>query len=468
MFVRIQKAKIKNFRNVVNGEIRFPCNLSTDIFSPNADIIGIYGQNGSGKTTFIHVLNLLKTLISGDSISDNLSDCISVGKDVAEISFEFSILDTVGKQKIKAFYSADLSRENIVETLKTSYLKGGKWTYRNMVLSCDLGDSQTIFLPLLRKKEYFGTDQELSDELRVSKLLCSKEHRSFIFSPEFLRLLEYTDVLSPDITVIKALHNYGIHDFFVILNRYSGLISLDTALPFSFRMDRALGQVALPIDAPAVLPNDYFQVITQVIDSINIVLCEIIPHMRLSLRILGKELMENSKTGIQVQIIRELRSDSGEVSYLPLKYESEGVKKIISILHLLIAAYNNPSITLAIDELDSGIYEYLLGELLRIMQTSGQGQLVFTSHNLYPLETLNNNSIVFTTVNPEARYTRLTNIKTSNNLRLRYLREVALGSDTGDALYSETNSAEIAHAMRKAGMAASTPTTNSSEGCSDG
>lgn len=468
MVVRIQQAKIKNFRNVAYGEIRFPCNLSSDIFSPNADIIGIYGQNGSGKTTFIHVLNLLKNLISGSSISDSLSDCISVGKDVAEISFEFSIMDNLGKQKIRAFYSAELSRENIVETLKSSYLEMGKWTYRNVVLSCDLGDSQTIFLPLIRKKEYFGSDQKFSDELRVSKLLCSKEHRSFIFSPEFLRLLEWAEVMSNDITVIQALHNFGLHDFFVILNRYSGLISLDAALPLSFRMDRALGQFALPIDAPVVLPKDAFRVITQVVDSINVVLCEIIPRFRLSLRILGNELMENSKTGVQVQLIRELQLDSGKVSYLPLKYESEGIKKIISILHLLIAAYNNPSITLAIDELDSGIYEYLLGELLRIMQSSGRGQLVFTSHNLYPLETLNNNSIVFTTVNPEARYTRLTNVKTSNNLRLRYLREIALGSDTEDALYSETSSAEIAHAMRKAGMSASTLVVNATEDSSNG
>ena len=47
----------------------------------------------------------------------------------------------------------------------------------------------------------------------------------------------------------------------------------------------------------------------------------------------------------------------------------------------------------------------LLGELLRIMQNSGKGQLIFTSHNLYPLETLESNSIVFTTTNPSARYT---------------------------------------------------------------
>ena len=36
------------------------------------------------------------------------------------------------------------------------------------------------------------------------------------------------------------------------------------------------------------------------------------------------------------------------------------------VLHLLlIVVYNKASITVAIDEIDSGVFEYLLGELLR-------------------------------------------------------------------------------------------------------
>lgn len=35
--------------------------------------------------------------------------------------------------------------------------------------------------------------------------------------------------------------------------------------------------------------------------------------------------------------------------------------------------YNNPSITVVIDELDSGIFEYLLGEILKIISEKGQG-----------------------------------------------------------------------------------------------
>lgn len=51
--------------------------------------------------------------------------------------------------------------------------------------------------------------------------------------------------------------------------------------------------------------------------------------------------------------------------------------------------YNDPTTTVVIDELDCSIFEYLLGELLSIIEESGRGQLIFTSHNLRPLEKLN-------------------------------------------------------------------------------
>ena len=64
------------------------------------------------------------------------------------------------------------------------------------------------------------------------------------------------------------------------------------------------------------------------------------------------------------------------------KYESEGIKRIISLLNYLIAYYNSEQICLVVDELDSGIFEYLLGELLGVLKDDAKGQLIFTSHNL--------------------------------------------------------------------------------------
>lgn len=45
----------------------------------------------------------------------------------------------------------------------------------------------------------------------------------------------------------------------------------------------------------------------------------------------------------------------------------EGMKRSVSILGVLIIVYNQCSVCLAIDELDSGIFEYLLGEILEVL-----------------------------------------------------------------------------------------------------
>lgn len=450
MRVRIQSAEIRHFRNVSFGEIRFPCNFAPNIFSMKSDVLGIYGQNGSGKTTFIYVLEILKCLLSGAPLADKLNDCISKGFKEAELRFEFSVEDDEN-HRFRIIYSAHLGQEFLNESIKASVFQNSQWTRLNPILMSNSSDLKTIVVPDSRKKELFGKDSLVYDELRVTKILCAKEHRSFLFSEEIMELLckGPQNTLWPH--MFMALRHFGKTGLFVINNRSTGLISLDAVLPFNFRTKAALGSFALPLDQPIVLPADLFTIARQVIQTINVVLREIIPGMEISLPALGNEFTEKGELGVRVQLVRTMPiSENGEFLQLPLKYESEGIKKIISILHLFICAYNHSDITLAIDELDSGIYEYLLGELLQIMQRSGLGQLIFTSHNLRPLEMLNSSSIIFTTTNPENRYVRASNIKPSNNLRLRYFRDITLGSD-GEELYQETNSIEIAHAMRKAG-----------------
>jgi AAA15 family ATPase/GTPase len=134
---------------------------------------------------------------------------------------------------------------------------------------------------------------------------------------------------------------------------------------------------------------------------------------------------------------------------IPIRYESEGIKKIICILPIFIGAFSDPSMTIAVDELDAGIFEYLLGEILRVFQDYGKGQLLFTSHNMRPLELLNQQFIIFTTINPENRYIQIKRIKRSNNLRDVYYRDIQLGGEK-ETLYQETSRNALAFALEEA------------------
>ena len=270
------------------------------------DVLGIYGQNSSGKTTFLHALDILKSLLTGKSITEHLSKHFALLNKSAEISFHFSILTDTG-EKIRAVYSVILEKSNIIETLKTTYFRDKKWSYLKAAISCDLSDTQTLFLPKSREKEYWGFNQEYYAELRVNKLLCAKELRSFIFSEEFLELLDRVKIDSPDASVIRTLHKFGVDNLFVILQRPSDLMFLDTPPNTHLSPEHTITKpFALPLDKPFLLSESMYPVIRQAIDTVNTVLMELIPQTRIALRSLGNELLEN----VQVGILNRSRSSS--------------------------------------------------------------------------------------------------------------------------------------------------------------
>ena len=205
------------------------------------------------------------------------------------------------------------------------------------------------------------------------------------------------------------------------------------------------GQLAIPLNESVLVPMELVDVVRELMNNMNIVLEQIIPGLSIKVYELDTELSKDSKPEKRLQLMSERNGKE-----IPLKYESEGIKKIVSILQLLIVVYNSESITLAVDELDAGIFEYLLGELLKVISEKGKGQLIFTSHNLRPLETIDKGFIAFTTVNPENRYIRFVNVKGNNNLRDFYYRDITLGEQT-EPVYDPTNNYEIMLALKEAG-----------------
>ena len=141
--------------------------------------------------------------------------------------------------------------------------------------------------------------------------------------------------------------------------------------------------------------------------------------MSIEIKDYGKQAMDSGEEGWKV----ELMSNREGKRTIPIRMESEGIIKIVSILNVLIQAFGNSSICLVIDELDAGIFEYMLGELLDIFNKSAKGQLIFTSHNLRALEMLDKDSIMFSTANPNNRYS-LRRMYPSANRRRRWIKLV--------------------------------------------
>lgn len=468
--VRISNISIRNFKNVINGELSF-VNSRKNF---KASVLGLYGQNGSGKTALIDVLELLKLALCGVEIPNKFADYINVAAEKSEVDYTFEI--TSDGTVYQVVYSLVLAREAAQDKGNSENNSTGsdfKVTVIKEVLRCQNRDSKgrlrigrvidtdtpEAFVPKPKFKLLTGGKKDVATDLIVAKKISQKTSKSFVFSKDLLVTIQnnyeqekekgsVSDELANYVLMIESLVHYGNAELFIINTANSGIISLN-AQPLAFKLQGksrgSLGTIALPVDDAAVIPEDMFNVTSDVVKNMNIVLEQIIPGLTIGVKNLGNQLMPSGEMGTRIALVSKKNSKE-----IPLKYESEGIKKIVSILQLLVVVYNQPSITVAVDELDSGVFEYLLGEILKILAEKGKGQLIFTSHNLRPLETIDRGFVAFTTTNPSNRYIRLTNVKENNNLRDFYYRDIMLGEQE-EEVYETTNNSEIALAFREAG-----------------
>ena len=72
--IRFMSAELWNFKNVAHGKIEMPLALRRDFSCEKSEILGIYGQNGSGKTTVIDALFFAKQLLQGRPMPSDAAD----------------------------------------------------------------------------------------------------------------------------------------------------------------------------------------------------------------------------------------------------------------------------------------------------------------------------------------------------------------------------------------------------------
>ena len=454
MVVRLSSLTLKNIKNVKNGTIVMPFANERKMEYGKAEILGVYGQNGSGKTAIVDALYFLQSIMLGEELDQSILDYISADSINAEINAEFNIFGDDILYEV-GYHIVLLKMEDRVvierEYLNCAINKDGYRTNKNIFMDYQRTQMDSVFKPLKRFEELVGKDKEVKMDLIVARKMAEKSNCSYIFGSDSREIFfKKNDEFKNYATVIRALFKFALKDLFVIRNSHSGMISANFLLPMAFRIEKEKtgmkGDFAVPLTKPVILDAERKDILNEIVNQINIVLCTIIPGMSIEVRNYGKQAMDSGEEGWKI----ELMSNRGGKRIIPIRMESEGIIKIVSILNVLIQAFGNPSICLVIDELDAGIFEYMLGELLDIFNKSAKGQLIFTSHNLRALEMLDKDSIMFSTVNPNNRYIHMKNVKGSNNLRSMYIRSITLGGQE-ENIYEETDSLKIARAFRKAG-----------------
>ena len=444
--MRFEKVTIENFKNVVHGELTFENKRRP--YGPS--ILALYGQNGSGKSALIDCLLAFKLLVTGEPLPRRFADYVHKDAEFARFVYEFDHNDGRAKYEVE-FRDNEGAPQLVSETLsyvsdetnrlKTAFTTKGYDEYGPKALQVAMAEGN-----MPNRKELFDKGASLFFSLDIKypdqsewywlalEICAFTENEVFVIGTKEAEAIE-----SGELVIAYDYVNNSVPFY----NPENGMDVIDYAETHSIDGEGWKLRISTDSQAPTLLPKSLCVSLSQGwVKGINHLIEQLIPGMQLDL----VELESGDEDAVPVYI----QSRRGSIA-IPLSCESRGVQKLVAIAWMLSGVYNDSSFVAVIDEIDSGVFEYLLGEILRTVSEEGEGQLIFTSHNLRPLEVMDKGYIAFTTSNPKQRYMRLRNVKATNNLRDFYYRSIYLGGQK-ESIYDPPTSGNLSMAFMMAGQ----------------
>ncbi|MCQ2742441.1 MAG: AAA family ATPase [Bacilli bacterium] len=454
--VRIESLRLKNFKNIDVCEICFSEAkkmergiLSEDDFS---NVLGLYGQNGSGKTSCVEGLRILQSLLSGLSVPLAMADLMKIDSNESSIGADFFVKNSNGSYFVNydcLFSKTESGLEIKEEKLSYRNFEDGKKVNAFSFKSPDILN--------LSFKETLGTKNSEIYKT-ISSLETKGDYSNFylassIFSSKLLQFLNSSSSTDKTLlAIINELSYFAKYRFAIYQINYFNEIS-NVGIKIRTKDEEndvspSCGDVFVSFGQTSI-KAEYFGLLSKTISSINKVLPSIIDECQIEI----VDVIKTKQPSINVvnDIVNfRLMAKRGK-KYIPLNYESNGTKKIISVLSGLIDVFNNEGSFVAIDEFDSGIFEYLLGELVYAFDNFALGQLFFTSHNMRILEKIDPKNIFFSTVEGEDRFVQIVSVRDTNNLRNLYYKYIANGYKDKYKLYSDIRTENIISAFSAKG-----------------
>lgn len=422
--MNIKEIRLENFKNIKNSVIEFRSNLS-----------GIYGPNGTGKTSIVEALEVLKLYFSNTSKYINNNQVLD----------KILKLMTIGKQNMvieAIFVHEDTDFKVLVEFIKDS--NGGIFVSREEFSQkqskarrkfqhiAKIKNDDTLLLP-----EIFigGTNTTNSnilidflDTSNFKQLLKNFSNLNTFFLSSFLhtdiKKLEDSKfkILKDSFENLKIVENL-IKNIVVVTLSKQALYKDTLVIPINYGDGSDLDTINYSTQDNIFNKKDVDS-LKRAAKNIDKLLSIIIPDSRFILeeKVVGVD-ENDERTAINLFLIKKGIK-------IPLTLESTGTIKLVSLLSILIVYIQNEKAIIVIDELDIHIFEYLLAVLLETMAPLAKGQLIFTGHNLLPMEKLGKDSIIIATEsNDDIVYTFMKGISNSTNIRQKYLRSQALWSE---------------------------------------
>ena len=121
--VRIINITLENFKNVKKGSI---C-LENKRKDYKSSILGLYGQNGSGKTALVDAIALLKHILCGQQVPTKYADYINVDAESAKLVYQFCTAWPSATVQAQTFSPALVRQIGIATSCEMQQYKVGIW-----------------------------------------------------------------------------------------------------------------------------------------------------------------------------------------------------------------------------------------------------------------------------------------------------------------------------------------------------
>ena len=247
--VRLERIEISDLKNVKHGVL----DLQNSRKGYQASVLGLYGQNGSGKTALIDAVSVLKYALTGRPLPDYYGDFVNIDAEYATLKFSFQVWNEEIKTDYAVEYQFCVKKVTDDSKKNTDYAADDN-PYRIMIFDEVLSysfqnetekqrmqpiiDTRTedVFLPSTKLAMLVGKEKTMLTDLLVSKKIASATSRSFIFSRELRSAVRQNCAVESHVKLMDSLAEYGISELFIIDTHKTGLLTLD-ALSLNFKYE---------------------------------------------------------------------------------------------------------------------------------------------------------------------------------------------------------------------------------------
>ncbi|MFQ7647586.1 MAG: AAA family ATPase [Clostridia bacterium] len=429
MFTYIELSNFKSF-----GNIRFDFRKNKKQYKK---FIAIYGENGSGKSNFVSAIELLshtvtsfvnikhikqlrmmlekdeanKELLSEDwfknigflDISQNLKNCRMIdNNDISTVTYGFLI------DEVEGYYTFSFDDKTIVRE-ELYYLNNKQ---RGKLFTIENKDSNIISYI----SQYLFKDKKYeNDIMELSEMYWGKHSFLALILGEIKEKNKKYIATNISENLIKVID--GFMQIFISCKSSRYQTSITGGSNFKFRdfenVDIKLQNEKQKKELELIekiLKDFYTQAYTDIID----IYYEQVPtpgnNQIARYKLYGKKII------------------AGKTRVIPFSLESAGTQNVLSVLRAILEAINGQ--TVVYDEIDNGIHDLLMKNILISLKDEITGQLIITTHNTLLLEELDSKSayVIYTDFdgNKDARCFDDYDIRiqSTNNARKLYLNGI--------------------------------------------